>query len=98
LNTVIFDEQVAAQYDETCSHMFDNSVLDPTIELLEDMSEGGRVLEFAVGTGRVALPLKERGVDIHGIEISQPMVNQLHTKSTGNQIPVKIGDMTTCRV
>lgn len=94
----LFNERIAIQYDDTCSDMFKESVLAPTIDLLAELSNGGRALEFAIGTGRVALPLKERGVDVHGIEISEPMVNQLLEKPGGDQIPIEIGDMATSKV
>ena len=49
-------------------------ILDPTVDVLHELSNGGRVLEFAIGTGRVALPLSARGVSVVGIELSQPML------------------------
>ena len=54
---VRFDEQVAKTYDEDSREMFDPAVLGATVGVLEELAAGGPVLEFAVGTGRVALPL-----------------------------------------
>ncbi|NNE74287.1 MAG: class I SAM-dependent methyltransferase [Acidimicrobiales bacterium] len=93
-----FDEQVAARYDEACGELNEPAVLEPTVACLADLAGSGRALEFAIGTGRVALPLAAAGVDVHGLEISQPMVDQLRTKPGGDHIPVTIGDMATTRV
>jgi len=78
--------------------MFDDAVLGPTIQVLTDLADGGRALEFAVGTGRVALPLGERGVDVSGIELSRDMVAEMLRKPGADRIPVAIGDMTSTRV
>lgn len=94
----IFDERIALHYDETCPEMFDDAVLGPTIELLAELAGSGRALEFASGTGRVALPLRGRGVDVHGIELSQPMVDQMRSKPDGERVPITIGDMATTQV
>lgn len=93
-----FGEAIAEDYDEGASSMFAPDVLGPTVDLLERLADGGRVLEFAVGTGRVALPLAERGVEVHGIEMSRPMVAKLRAKPGGEGLPVAIGDMTSERV
>jgi SAM-dependent methyltransferase len=75
--------------------MFAPEKLDPTVEFLAELANGGRVLEFAIGTGRVAVPLHRQGVDVTGIELSPHMVDQLRHKATSDEIPVAIGDMTT---
>ncbi len=93
-----FDERVAAGYDDTCGDMNDPAVLGPTIDFLADLAGDGRALEFAVGTGRVALPLSERGVEVCGIELSPAMAAQLASKPGAERVPVTIGDMTTTRV
>ncbi|MBK8448121.1 MAG: class I SAM-dependent methyltransferase [Micropruina sp.] len=77
--------------------MFADEVLVPTLDRLVELAEGGRVLEFAVGTGRVAVPLRRRGVDVTGIELSPDMVAQLRTKLTQDELPVLLGDMATVR-
>ena len=91
----IFDASVAATYDADCVEMFEPAVLGPTIDLLAGLAEGGRALELASGTGRVALPLRERGVEVHGIELSRAMTAVLAAKPGGDELPVTIGDMTT---
>jgi hypothetical protein len=55
----------------------------------------GHALEFAIGTGRVGVPLAERGVSVTGIELSRPMIEQLRTKADEANIPVVVGDMAT---
>lgn len=91
-----WDADAAARYDTASAFMFAPEVLDPAVDALEHLAAGGRVLELAVGTGRVAIPLAERGLDITGVELSQPMVDQLHAKAP--DLPCVIGDMATTRV
>jgi SAM-dependent methyltransferase len=93
-----FDGWVAASYDEHEADMFEPDVLDPMIDVLAGLAGDGRAVELAIGTGRVALPLAARGVDVAGIELSPSMVEQLRAKPGGDVIPVSIGDMTTTRV
>jgi SAM-dependent methyltransferase len=78
--------------------MFAPEVLGPTVDRLAALAGDGRALEFAIGTGRVAVPLAERGVPVTGIEYSPAMVDQLRTKVDEETIPVVIGDMATTRV
>jgi SAM-dependent methyltransferase len=93
----IWDVELARLYDAPGVGMFGPEVLDPTVDRLVDLADGGRVLEFAIGTGRVAVPLAARGVSVTGIELSRPMVDQLRTKVDEATIPVVVGDMTTAR-
>jgi SAM-dependent methyltransferase len=62
------------------------------VELLADLAGPGPVLELAIGTGRLALPLAERGLEVHGIDASEAMVAKLRDKPGGDRIPVTIGD------
>ena len=96
--TVTWGPEVADVYDETSASMFDPAVLDPTVALLAELADGGPALELAVGTGRVALPLRARGVPVHGIELSPHMADRLRAKPGGDAVPVTIGDMSTTRV
>ncbi len=89
----LWDADAADRYDEAVADMFAPDVLTPTVDLLADLAREGRALEFAIGTGRVAIPLAERGVDVTGIELSQPMVDRVHAKRP--DLPVTIGDMAT---
>jgi SAM-dependent methyltransferase len=93
-----FDEQVAATYDEDSADAFAAPLLDATVSLLADLAGGGRALELAIGTGRVALPLQQRGVEMHGIDNSPFMVAKLREKAGGEAVPVTIGDMATTKV
>jgi SAM-dependent methyltransferase len=91
----IWDEDTARRYDTPGTGMFAPEVLGPTVERLAELADGGAALEFAIGTGRVAIPLAERGVPVTGIELSRPMLDQLRTKADETAIPVIVGDMTT---
>jgi SAM-dependent methyltransferase len=93
----IWDVEAAQRYDTPGTGMFAPEVLDPTIDLLVELAGRGRVLELAIGTGRVAVPLAERGVPVTGIELSGPMVDQLRTKADEQAIPVVLGDMASAR-
>jgi len=83
-----YGDRMAAAYDDLHSHM------DPAaaVEALAELSCGGRVLELGIGTGRIALPLAARGVDISGIDASPSMVSRLRVKPGGDTIPVAICD------
>ena len=94
----LWDEDDARRYDEASAAMFASEVLDPAVEFLARLAGDGPALEFAVGTGRVAVPLAARGVPVHGIELSEPMVAQLRQKVDERSLPVVVGDMATTRV
>ena len=89
----LWDAETAEHYDESSAFMFAPDVLEPVVRFLADLASDGAALEFAIGTGRVAIPLVERGVPVSGIELSQPMVDKLYEKRT--DIPVIVGDMAT---
>ena len=93
-----FDHTVAPGYDADCADMFAPEVLEPTVAFLADLAGDRPALEFAVGTGRVALPLADAGVEVHGIELSRAMVAEMRAKPGGAAIPVTIGDMATTRI
>ena len=93
-----FDERVAARYDASSAEMFEPSVVDPVIDFLVELAGSGRALELGVGTGRIALPLAQRGVPVHGIELSSAMVARLRAKPGGDDIGVTVGDFASTRV
>jgi SAM-dependent methyltransferase len=93
-----FDETVASTYDETSDTMFDPAVVGPTVDFLADVAGDGRALELGVGTGRIALPLAARGVEVHGIELSRAMTARLRAKPGGEAIGITIGDFSSARV
>jgi SAM-dependent methyltransferase len=97
---VYFDERVAARYDASSADRFDPAVLTPTVDFLAELAggDGGTALELGIGTGRVALPLAERGVRVHGIDLSPAMVEQLRAKPGAERIETTIGDFATTRV
>jgi len=98
VGTNVWGKELAEVYDTTSAAMFAPEVLDPCVATLFELACGGPVLEFAVGTGRVAVPLSQRGVTVRGIELSAPMVEQLRAKAGADAIDVTIGDMTDTRV
>jgi SAM-dependent methyltransferase len=93
----IWDADAAGNYDTPGTGMFAPEVLEPTVDRLTALAGDGRALEFAIGTGRVAVPLAGRGVPVTGVELSRPMIDQLRTKADAQQIPVVVGDMATTR-
>ena len=93
-----FDQRIADRYDATSADMFDPAVVGPAIDFLADLSAGGAALELGIGTGRIAVPLSERGVPVHGIDVSPAMVERLRAKPGSDAITVTIGDFATTRV
>ena len=93
-----FDERIAARYDESSADMFDPAVVDPVVDFLVQIAGRGRALELGIGTGRIALPLAERGVPVHGIELSKAMAAKLREKPGGEDVGVTIGDFASTSV
>jgi SAM-dependent methyltransferase len=94
----MWDVETAQLYDSPGTGMFSESVLGPVVDRLALLASGGRALEFAIGTGRVAVPLWARGVPVSGIDSSQPMIDVLRTKAADSDISVVVGDMASARV
>lgn len=93
-----FGEREAAVYDAHVAEMFDPAVVTPVVEMLAGLAGGGSVLEMGIGTGRIALPLAQRGVHVQGIDASAAMVARLRAKPGNEAIDVAIGDFATTRV
>ena len=93
-----FGERVAERYDESSADMFEPDVVDPVVDFLADLAGGGAALELGIGTGRIALPLAQRGLRVHGIDLSEAMVARLRAKSGGEAVDVAIGDFATTTV
>ncbi len=93
-----FGERVAAVYDEDSRTMFDPAVVGPAVDRLAGLAGDGGALEFAVGTGRIALPLAERGVRVEGIDNSDAMLARLREKPGADRVEAMVGDMATTRV
>ena len=84
-----YGDRIADIYDEHYEGMLDT---ESTVELLAQLAGKGPVLELAIGTGRVALPLAERGIEVHGIDASESMIERLRAKEGGDRITVTMGD------
>jgi SAM-dependent methyltransferase len=93
-----FDERIAQRYETYWPETFEPRVIDAAVSFLADLAGTGAALELGVGTGRIALPLSERGVRVHGIELSPAMVEELRAKPGAEEIGVTIGDCATTRV
>ncbi len=89
-----FAGDVARRYDASTA----DREVEPVVDLLADLAGDGAALELGIGTGRIALPLSERGVRVHGIDLSPDMVAELRAKPGGEAIPVAIGDFATTEV
>jgi len=92
------DPVVAAAYDEVHGGHFAPDSIAATTGVLAQLADGGPAVEFAIGTGRLALPLAKTGVAVHGIDISEPMLDQLRKKPDAGLVNAVAGDMTTTQV
>ena len=86
-----YGDRIADVYDELHTES-ELGPVEPVVAFLKDLAGGGPALELGIGTGRVALPLREAGVEVHGIDASQRMVERLRSKPRGTDIPVRMGD------
>ena len=93
-----FGEEIASTYDADTSGMHDQTVIDTVVDVLAGLAGDGKALEFGIGTGRIALPLARRGIEVHGIDLSKAMVARLRDKPGGDAIGVTIGDFAHTRV
>jgi hypothetical protein len=93
-----FGERVAERYDETSADMFEPAVVSPVVDFLAGLARDGAALELGIGTGRIALPLSQQGVRVHGIDLSTAMVAKLRAKPGAEDIGVTIGDFATTTV
>jgi SAM-dependent methyltransferase len=97
------NDYTAATYGDRIAESYDRMYpggggVEPSVNVLAKLAGGGRALELGIGTGRVALPLAERGVTVQGIDASQAMVDRLRAKPGGDAIPVTIGDFAEFQV
>jgi SAM-dependent methyltransferase len=93
-----YGERVAPAYEEIHANLFASEVVEPAVDLLAELAGGGPVLELGIGTGRIALPLAGRGVEVHGVDASEAMVTRLRAKPGGDRIPITMGDFATVPV
>ena len=96
--TDYFGEPVAQRYDASTADLFDPEIVNPVVDFLVDLSVDGTALELGIGTGRIALPLAQRGIRVHGIDLSEAMVARLRAKPGAEEIGVTIGDFATTTV
>lgn len=92
-----YGDRWADVYDEYLAGLF-GEPRDATVAVLVELARGGPVLELAVGTGRLAIPLAARGLEVHGIDASEAMVAKLRAKPGGDAISVTIGDFADVAV
>jgi len=93
-----FDKRIAKGYDAKWANLAEPAVVDPAVDFLADLAGSGSALELGMGTGRIALPLSQRRVRVHGIELSPDMVEQFQSKPGADNINVTIGDFATTKV
>lgn len=93
-----FGERVAERYDASTAEMFEPAVVEATVCFLADLARDGAALELGIGTGRIAVPLSQRGVRVHGIDLSSAMVSKLRAKPGAERITVTLGDFATTAV
>jgi SAM-dependent methyltransferase len=93
-----YGDRWADVYDAWVGTFRGELATQPAVDCLGDLAAGGRVLELAIGTGRIGLPLAQRGLEVHGIDASEAMVAKLREKPGGDAIPVTIGDFADVEV
>ncbi len=82
-----YGERIAEIYD-TWYAEYDEAA----VATLHEFAQGGRALELGIGTGRIALPLQQMGIEVHGIDASEAMIARLRAKPGGEKIPVIVGN------
>lgn len=98
VENIYFDERIAERYEIYWPELFQPEVVQPAVNFLADLAGRGAALEFGIGTGRLAVPLRKRGVRVHGVDLSPAMVAKLHAKPDSGDIDVAIGDFGTTKV
>lgn len=91
----LWTRATADRYDAEEAENSSAAALGPALAFLAELAGDGRALELAIGTGRVGIPLRERGVPVVGIELSEHMAAVLRRKADEDTLPVTIGDMAT---
>jgi SAM-dependent methyltransferase len=93
-----FDQRIARSYEARWPELFEPAAIDPVVAFLAGLAGDGAALELGIGTGRIALPLAQRGVPVHGIDLSEAMVARLRAKPGAERIGVTVGDFATTTV
>jgi len=95
------NEYIASTYGDHLAEVYDEwfgTAEEATVELLAELAQGGRALELGIGTGRIALPLTKKGVEVHGIDASEAMISQLRSRPGGETLEVSLGDFSDLKV
>src|SRR6266571_6023919 len=87
-----YGDRWADLYDEWVAHQTQVADAEVIADGLAELAGTGPALELAIGTGRVALPLAARGIEVHGIDASEAMVSKLRARPGGESIPVTMGN------
>ena len=98
MGSIVWERDIAEVYDAVYAWQAEPAVVGPMVDLLAELAREGPALELAVGTGRVALPLAGRGIEVHGVELSPAMADRLRAKPGGDAVSLTVGDMTCTRV
>ena len=93
-----FDARIARTYEAKWPELFDPAAIEPVVSFLAGLAGSGTALELGIGTGRLAIPLSQRGVRVHGIDLSPAMIARLEAKPGAAGIGVTIGDFATTKV
>jgi SAM-dependent methyltransferase len=93
-----FDQRIARSYEAKWPELFEPAAVDPVVGFLATLAGAGAALELGVGTGRIAIPLAQRGVPVHGIDLSPDMVAELRARPGSGAVGVTVGDFATTRV
>ncbi|MFF4414878.1 class I SAM-dependent DNA methyltransferase [Streptosporangium sp. NPDC001559] len=93
-----YGRAVADVYDGVYGTTIPDADTEAAVNRLAELADGGPVLEFGIGTGRLALPLAARGLVVAGVDGSAEMVRRLRAKPGGDRVPVTLGDFATTRV
>jgi SAM-dependent methyltransferase len=94
---IYFDQRIADRYEVYWPNLFQAAAIDPVVDALAELAAGGSALEFGVGTGRIALPLRDRGIPVHGIDISPAMIGRLRAMPGAEEITATVGDFATTK-
>jgi len=93
-----YGEKIAEIYDEWFAIPEDAQDAASFLSELAGSGIAAKALELGIGTGRIALPLAQTGIEVHGIDASEAMVNKLRAKPVGGDIPVSIGNFADFRL
>jgi SAM-dependent methyltransferase len=93
-----FDANVAKEYDADLPGFFDPAAVRPVVDFLSDLALDDNALELGIGTGRIALPLSQKGIRVHGIDLSPEMLEELRRKPGADAIVITTGDFATTKL